>query len=330
MAINIRRREFIVTFGSAAAWPLVARAQQPALPIIGVLSNASRQLDADRLTALWRGLKEAGYVEGVNVASEYRWAEDRYDRLPALAADLGRLRPAVIVAVGGPISSLAAQAASTTVPIVFVVAGDPVKLGLVASINRPGGNVTGVASLASAVVAKQIEALHETVPQAALIGCLLNPNNPQTESATREAQEGTRTLGLQLEVLHARDEVEIEAAFATLVQKRAGGLVVVSDGFFNSRPAQFAALAARHALPAVYSQREFASAGGLMSYGTANADAYRQAGAYAGRILKGQQPADLPVFQLAKVELVINAKAAEALGITLPLTLLGRADDVIE
>jgi putative tryptophan/tyrosine transport system substrate-binding protein len=329
MAIHIRRREFIVTLGGAvAAWPLAAHAQ--AMPVIGFLSNTHRQLDdALRLPPFWEGLKETGYIEGRNVASEYRGAQDQYDRLPELAVDLLRRHPAVIVALGGPTSSLAAKRASTTVPVVFVVVGDPVELGLVESFNRPGGQVTGVASLPDTVVAKQFEVLHEMVPSATVIGCLLNPSNPNTELLTR-AQEATRTLGQKLELLHARNETEIETAFTTFMQKRVGALVVAPDGFFNSRPEQFAALAARHRLPAISSFREFARAGGLMSYGANLFDGYRQAGIYTGRILKGVKPAELPVFQLTNVELVINVKTANALGIDVPMSMLMRVNEVIE
>ena len=327
----MRRREFITLAGGAVAWPLAARAQQPAMPVIGFLSNGFRQPDeAFRLAPFRDGLKETGYVEGHNVASEYRWAEDQYDRLPELAADLLRHHPAVIVAIGGPTSSLAAKRATTTVPVVFEIVGDPVKLGLVASFNRPGGNVTGVAPIPYTIVAKQFEALHETLPTAIAIGCLLNPNNPNTETHTREAQEAAHTLGRKLELLHARNETEIETAFATLVQKGVGALVVVPDGFFNSRPEQFAALAAQHMIPAIYSLHEFAKVGGLMSYGYSNRDLYRQVGVYTGRILNGEKPADLPVMQGTKVELVINVKTAKTLGISFPLSLLGRADEVIE
>ena len=330
----MKRRDFIALLSGAAtaslAWPLAAPAQQSAMPVIGLLSNSSKRLDALRLSAIWQGLGEAGYFEGQNVVSQYRGAEDRYELLPVLGADLVRQRPAVIVTLGGPTSALAAKGASTTVPIVFTATGDPVKLGLVASFNRPGGNVTGVATLTNVVVAKQFEAIHEMLPQARLIGCLLNPNNPNTEVDAKEAQEATRRRGLQLQLLHATNEIEIDSAFAVLTQTRADALVVVSDGFFNSRADQFAALAARHALPAVYSLREFATAGCLMSYGTGLADAYRQAGMHAGRVLKGEKPAELPVIQVTKVELVINVKTANTLGVTFPLSLLGRADEVIE
>jgi putative tryptophan/tyrosine transport system substrate-binding protein len=258
------------------------------MPVIGFLSTSSQRFDdALRVAPFREGLKEAGYVEGQNVAIEYRGAEDHYERLPALAADLLRRHVAVIVAVGGPPAALAAKAASTTVPIVFTIAGDPVQLGLVASFNRPGGNVTGNTSIPGRIVSKQFEALHEAVPTATVIGCLLNPSNPNSEVQTREAEEATRTLGRKLEVLHARDETEIEMAFATLVQKRVGALVVVSDGLFNSRPEQLVSLAARHKLPAIFPFRHFAVAGGLMSYGANFVDGFRQLGIYTGRILKG-------------------------------------------
>jgi putative ABC transport system substrate-binding protein len=327
----MKRREFITLLGGAVAWPLTARAQQPAMPVIGFLSTSSQRFDdALRLAPFREGLKESGYIEGRNVTSEYRGAENRYERLPQLVTDLLRRQVAVIVALGGPPAALAAKAASTTVPIVFTIAGDPIQLGLVASLNRPGGNVTGNAAIPGSIVSKQFEALHEVVPTATVIGCLLNPNNPNIEMQTREAHEATRTLGRKLEVLHARDETEIEMAFATLMQKRVSALVVVSDGLFNTRRAQLVALMARHMLPSIFPYREFATAGGLMSYGASFGDAYRQSGIYTGRILRGEKPADLPVAQLAKVELVINVSTARTLGISFPLSLLGRADEVIE
>jgi putative ABC transport system substrate-binding protein len=328
----VKRREFITLLsGTAVAWPFGAHAQQPTMPVIGLLSIASQSLDdALRLAPFREGLKEAGYVEGRNVVSEYRGAGNHYDRLPELAADLLRRHAAVIVALGGPPSSLAARKTSTTVPIVFNITGDPVKLGLVASFNRPGGNLTGVALVPGTVVAKQFEALHEMIPTATVIGCLVNPSNPNTETQTREAQAAARTLGRKLEVLQASNETEIERAFATLVQKRIGALVIVPDGFFNSHPEQLATLAAQHMIPAIYSLHEFARVGGLMSYGYSITDSYRQVGIYTGRILKGEKPADLPVQQSTKVELILNLKTAKALGITFPISLLGRADEVIE
>jgi putative ABC transport system substrate-binding protein len=327
----IKRREFILLFGSiAAAWPLAARAQRPTMPMIGFLSSGSQQSDVWRLAAFRRGLSEAGYIEGRNVVSESRWADDQYERLPGLATALARSQPAVIVAVGGPAAALAAKSASTTVPIVFAIAGDPVKLGLVASVNRPGGNATGVSTVFSSVVAKQLETLHEMLPKAMVIGCLVNPKNPNAETGTREAQEAARILGLRLQFVNAGSESEIDTAFATLVQGRVDALVVVTDPLFNSWPDQLAALAARHALPAIYPYREFAAAGGLMSYGGNLTELWYLAGAYAGRILKGEKAADLPVQQTTKVTLVINLKTAMSLGLTIPATLLGRADEVIE
>ena len=329
----MRRREFMALLGgAAAAWPVAGRAQQAAIPVIGFLSSSSQRFDdVLRLAPFRQGLKEAGYIEGLNVGSEYRGAEDHYERLPELAADLLRRQVAVIALLGGPPTALVARAASTTVPIVFIITGaDPVQLGLVPSFSRPGGNLTGIATVPGSVVSKQFEVLLEAAPTATVIGCLLNPNNPNKEAQTREAQEATRTLGRHLELLYARDDTEIETAFATFVQKRIDALVVVSDAIFNSRRAQLVALTARHRLPSIFPFREFAVAGGLMSYGVSFEDAYRQAGIYTGRILKGEKPADLPVIQLTKVELVINIRAAKALGISFPLSLLGRADEVIE
>ena len=328
----MKRREFITLLGGAAAtWPLTVRAQQSAMPVVGFLSPSSQRFDdALRLAPFRRGLKDAGYVEGRNVAIEYRGAEQHLDRLPELAADLVRRQVAVIVAAAGPQSALAAKAATTTVPIVFNVSGDPIELGLVASYNRPGGNVTGVNLFPGTVVAKQFEALHEVVSPATVMGCLLNPSNPNAETQTREAQEATRTLGRKLEVLHAGNEAEIESAFTTIMQKRVGALVVTSDELFNSRPEQLVALTAHHMLPAIYALREFATNGGLMSYGSSFSDTYRQVAVYTDQILKGAKPSDLPVIQLTKVELVINAKTAKTLGVSFPLSLLGRADEVIE
>src|SRR5262245_36279236 len=300
------------------------------MPVVGFLGMTTPDDFADRTAASREGLKESGYVEGQNVLIEYRWPEGNYDRLATLAADLVRRQVAVIAAVGGEPSPLAAKAATATIPIVFSIAGNPVKLGLVASLNRPGGNLTGVTTLASMVVGKQFEVLHETMPKAAVIGCLVNPTNPNTESDTKEAQEVTRILGLQLRVVNASTEHDIDAAFASYVQQRADAVVVVSDALFNSRPNHIVALAARYALPTIYSLREFPSAGGLMSYGTGLADAYRQAGIHTGRILKGEKPENLPIVQATKVELIINLKTAKTLGLTFPITLLDRAEEVIE
>jgi len=327
----VKRRAFITLLGGvAAAWPLSARAQQPAIPMIGFLSSGSQQSDVWRLAAFRRGLSETGYIEGRNVVSEFRWAYDQYDRLTALATELARSQPTVIVAVGGPTSALAAKAASTTVPIVFAIAGDPVKLGLVASVNRPGGNATGISTVFSSVVAKQLETLHEMMPKATQIGCLVNPKNPNAVTGTREAQEAARTLGLSLNFVNASTDREIDTAFATLVQGRVDALVVFTDPLFNSWPDQLAGLAARHALPAIYPYREFAAAGGLISYGGNLTEPWYLAGVYAGRILKGEKPADLPIQQSTKITLVINLKTAMSLGITIPITLIGRADEVIE
>ena len=327
----MKRREFITLLGgAAAAWPLAARAQQARTPVIGFLSSGSQQSDIWRLVEFRRGLGETGYVEGRNVISQFRWAEEEYDRLPGLAAELARSQPSVIVAVGGPAAALAAKAASTTIPIVFTIAGDPVKLGLVASVNRPGGNATGITTLFGSVAAKQLETLHEMLPKATLIGCLLNPKNPNAVTGKEEAYEAARTLGLRLQVENAGNEHEIDAAFAAFARGRVDALLVITDPVFNSRPQQFAALAARHALPAIYAYREFAAAGGLITYGSNLTEPWYLAGGYAGRILKGEKPADLPVQQNTKIQLVINLKTAKALGLEVLPTLLARADEVIE
>ena len=281
------------------------------------------------MAAVRQGLKETGYVEGHNVAIEYRWAEGHYDRLPALAADLVRRQVAEIVTVGTP-AALAAKAASSTIPIVILVGIDPVQIGLVASLNRPGGNVTGLAGLAVEVAAKRLEVLHELLRTSAAVALLVNPNNPVTEPETKVMRDAARSLGLQLHVLDASTEGEIDAAFEKLIELRAGGLLVSTDAFLISQRDQIVALAARHAMPAIYGAREFAADGGLMSYGTDLADRFRQVSIYAGKILKGAKPADLPVQQVARVEFVINLKTAKTLGLTFPITLLGRADEVIE
>jgi putative tryptophan/tyrosine transport system substrate-binding protein len=312
-----------------AAWPRAAHAQQPAMPVIGFLHAASPEAYAPMMTAFRQGLKEAGYVEGHNVAIEHRWAEGHYDRLPALAADLVRRQVAEIVTGGTP-AALAAKAASSTIPIVINVGIDPAQIGLVASFNRPGGNVTGLALLTVELAAKQLEVLHELLRTSAAVAMLVNPNNPLTEPETKGMRDAARSLGLQLHILNASTEGEIDAAFGKLIELRAGALVVSGDPFFNSRGDQIVALAARHALPAIYEWREFATAGGLMSYGTDLADAYRQVGICAGKVLKGAKPADLPVQRVVRVEFVINLKTAKTLGLTFPITLLGRADEVIE
>jgi putative ABC transport system substrate-binding protein len=326
----LKRRNFIALAGGVAAWlPLAVRAQQSAMPVIGFVNSGSPGPFTPNVAALRQGLEEAGYIEGQNVAIEYRWAEGQTDRLPVLAADLVRHRVAVIVAPDSA-SALAAKAASMTIPVVFLIGGDPVKLGLVATFNRPGGNITGVSVLFNTLVAKQLETLHETVPQADLIGFLVNPTNPNAESDTRDVQAAANGLGQKLVVVKGSTESDLETAFVILAQQRTSALVVSADPFFFSRRNKLVELAVRQTLPAIYPMRDFAAAGGLMSYGPSLADGYRLVGVYAGRILKGEKPRDLPVQQSTKVELIINLKTAKALGITVPLPLSGRADELIE
>jgi len=327
----MRRRKFITLAGGAAiAWPLAVRAQQPAMPVIGFLSSASPDLYANRLRAFRQGLKEAGYVEGQNVAIEYRWAEGQNNRLPALAAELVQRHVDVIVAAGGTPSAVATKAATATIPIVFGVAVDPVKIGLVASLNRPGGNLTGITNLNVEVGPKRLELLRELIPTATNIAVLVNPTSPIAEPFARSMQAAARTLGQQVYVLQASAEQDFDKVFADLVRLRAGALVISPDVFFNTRIIQLAVLSLRHAVPAIFQYREFAAAGGLISYGSDETEYYRLIGIYAGRILKGEKPAELPVVQSTKVEMILNLKTAKALGITVPLPLLGRADEVIE
>ena len=327
---QLRRRDFITLLGGAAAtWPLVARAQQPAMPVIGFLNGGSPGPFAPYVAAFRQGLKEAGYIEGENVTIEYRWLEGQYDRAPSMAAELVRRQVAVIFA--NTPGNLAAKAATATIPIVFTTAGDPVQLGFVASLSRPGGNLTGVTQLSVEVGPKRLELAHELVPAATIIGLLVNPTSPTlAEPITRSLQEASRTLGLKLHVLHASTEREIEKAFATLLQLHAGALVISPDPFFVMQSEQLAALALRQAIPAIFQYRPFAAAGGLVSYGGNLADSYRTAGVYTGRILKGEKPADLPVFQSSRFEFVINLKTAKTLGIEVPPNLSARADEVIE
>jgi len=331
MASHIERRKFLATLGgAAAAWPLAARAQQPAMPVVGFLSGQSAQAFAPGVAGFRRGLNEAGYVEGQNVAIEYRWAEGRPDRLPPLAADLVRRQVAVIAATGGNNSALVAMAATSTIPIVFTSSDDPIRRGFVASINRPGGNVTGVSWFNAELGPKRLGLLHELVPNATIVALLINPDNPESARQPAELQETARAIGLQIVVLTATTAGDIDTAFTAMVQNRVGALLVGSDPFMLNRREQVVALAAQHAIPTIYSGREMAGADGLMSYGNSLADVYRRAGIQTARILKGAKPSDLPVDQATKFELIINLKTAKALGLQIPDRLLALADKVID
>jgi putative tryptophan/tyrosine transport system substrate-binding protein len=326
----MRRRDFITFLGSTAvAWPIAARAQQPAMPLIGLLATATASEWTEQVGAFHRGLLDVGYIEGRNVAIEARWANNQYNRLPGMADELIQRQAAVIVAFSTPAAS-AAKAATATTPIVFTTISDPVKVGFVASLNRPGGNMTGATNLSAEVGPKLLELLREAVPAANIIVLLVNPTNPITEALSRSLQAAARKLGLQLHVLNASTERDFDMVFETLRGLRADGLVVVSDVLFITQSKQLAALTMRHAVPAIFQSREFAAAGGLMSYAGSITDMYRQAGAYTGRILKGEKPADLPVVQATRLELTINLKTAKALGLNIPNTLIGRADELIE
>ena len=322
----MRRRDFIGLLGGAAAWPLAARAQQPSVPVVGYL-GAGEGGQAAR--AFLQGLSEAGFIEGRNVAIEYRLADNALDQLPAMAAELAR-RPVAVIAAAGISATMAAKAATTTIPIVFNVGQDPVERGFVASLNRPGGNLTGVSNLNVELGPKRLELIRELLPTATVIGLLVDPSGPNADSLSRDMEAAARTLGLQLHVLHASTEDAFVAVFATLTKLHAGGLVIGNDGLFINRPEQLGALSLRRAMPTIFQSREFAAAGGLMSYGGNFDDPYRLVGRYVGRILKGEKPADLPVQQATKVDLILNLKTASKFGLTVPLTLLGRADEVIE
>jgi len=327
----MRRREFISLLGGAAvAWPVAARAQQPVLPVIGFLSSTSSKGYTPYLAAFREGLREGGFVEGQNVTIEYRWADDHYERLPELAADLVTRRVALIAAAGGSPAALAAKSATTTIPIVFQIGVDPVKAGLVSSLNQPGGNITGFANLALEVGPKRLELLHRLVPNATNIAVLVNPARSNVEAETKDMQSAANKLGLQLNVLYASTERDFDKVFATSVQLRAGGVVISGDPFFNTRSEELAAMAIHYMVPAIYQFHEFAAAGGLVSYGSSIKNTHREAGIYTARILKGEKPADLPVQEPSKVELIINLKTAKTLGLEIPPSILTSADEVIE
>jgi len=326
----MRRREVITLLGGAATWPFAARAQQAAIPVIGFLDSRSPETLADRLRAFRQGLKETGYVDGENSTIVYRWADNQLDRLPQLAAELVHRQVAVIASSGGLPPALAAKAATATIPIVFLAADDPVQRGLVATLARPGGNLTGINFFNNELGAKQLGLLHELKPAIANVAVLVNPANANSADITKDVDAAARSFGLQTQVVHASTNRQIDAAFATIVPGRADALFVAGDPFFNARRVQLALMAGRHAIPAIYSGREYVEAGGLMSYGSDIVDAYRQLGAYAGRVLKGEKPMTMPVMQPTKFELVINAQTARMLSLTVPLSLVSRADEVIE
>ena len=326
----MNRRAIIMLIGGAAAWPLAARTQQAPLPVVGFLNATSPSSWKPYLDAFWHGLNEAGFVESRNVAIEYRWAEGHYERLPSLAADLVRRQVSVLVSTGGAGPLLAAKAATTTIPIVFTAGNDPVRMGVVASLNRPGGNITGVNLFVTEMVSKRLGLLRELVPTADLVAVLSNPTNPSTEDQLNDVQQASRAAGQRIHILSARTDQELDAAFRTMTELKAGALLVAADPYFTSRRSYVIALAVRHLIPAIYEQREHAMAGGLMSYGTSLPDGYRQAGRYTGRILKGERPADLPVLQSIRFEFVINLTTAKVLGLEVPPTMLARADEVIE
>jgi putative ABC transport system substrate-binding protein len=326
----VKRRTFMAGLGSAAAWPVAARAQQRGVPVVGVLSGTSPEGYSVQVAGLLRGLADSGYVDGQNVAIEWRWARDQYDRLPMLAADLVRRRVDVILTIGSARAPLAARAATATIPIVFALGSDPVELGLVNSLNRPGGNITGATLLGRELLRKRLEVLRTVVPGTNTIGLLINPDNPNSAPSVKELEAIARITGSGLTVVEARTESDLDGAFVTLTQRHSDVLLHATDALFNSQGARIAELAERYSIPAIYTGRETVEAGGLMSYGADRGDGYRQAGAYAGRILKGEKPADLPVLQPTKFELVINLKTAKALGLTIPETLLATADEVIQ
>jgi putative tryptophan/tyrosine transport system substrate-binding protein len=327
----MRRREVIALLGSVAVgWPLAARAQQPAIPLIGFLSSRSLNDSRHLVDAFRTGLQAAGYIEGQNVTVEYRWAEGQYDRLPALAAELVRSRIAVLVTTGGEPSVMAAKAATSSIPIVFTTGGDPVKMGLVVSLSRPGGNATGISLLTTAPEAKRLGILHELAPRASVVGVLIDPNYQQADDQAREIREAAKALDLKIEIAHAGKDQELESAFAALAQSHAAALLVTADPFFDTRRDRIIALAAQFRLPAIYQFRDYAVAGGLVSYGVSLADGYRQVGIYAGRVLKGDKPSDLPIYQAIKFEFVINLNTARTLGLQVPPTLSALADEVIE